>query len=109
MAKLIDWIREETDEEVTAVIFGEVYKYRYWNEDDTEDKNPPAGVVMTLEEAMPWLEKEFDDGYGAPECPAMAAYTDNLIISVYQYDGSTSAFTIQRNPINGIKPCMPGG
>jgi len=104
MAKLIDWIREETDEEVTAVIFGEVYAYRY-----LEDKHPPAGVVMTLEEAMPWLKKEFDDGYGSPECPPMAAYTENWIVSVYQYDGSTSSFTIRRNPINGIKPCMPGG
>jgi len=104
MAKLIDWIQEETDEEIIAVIFGD--DYRTWA---PIPEYPPAGVVMTLEEAMPWLEREFDDGFGAPECPPMAAYTDNWIVSVSQYDGRTNQFVISRNPINGIKPCMPGG
>lgn len=103
MAKLIDWIREETDEEVTAVIFGD--DYRIW---DQNPKYPPAGVVMTLEEAMPWLEEEFDNDYGGDKCPPMAAYTENWIVSVYAYDSIANSFSISRNPINGIKPYMPG-
>jgi WD40 repeat protein len=65
--------------------------------------------VLTWEEALPELEKEFNSGYGISGCPAIYAYTKTWVIFVSTYDGSTSIKRIPRNPTANINPIMPGG
>lgn len=68
----------------------------------------PRGVVLSWEEAEKLLDFEYDDGYGAPECPAIYVWTNTSIYFVVQYDGSTSLEIVPRNPID-CTPHMPGG
>lgn len=110
MARLIDWINELADgEQIEAVMIGPVGG---WCPGFLSDDAIDAGVVgkvLTLDEARPWLERKFDDGYGSAECNSLAAYTKTWIISVNKYDGSTSPFRLARNPFEGFEPPMPGG
>ena len=66
------------------------------------------GIVLEWEAARPYLDYEYDTGYGAPECHAITAWTANKVLYVVQYDGSTGIVAIPRNPIDHI-PLMPGG
>jgi len=54
------------------------------------------------------LQVYFDPGYGGPNCPALAVYLPEHIISIYTYDGAIDTFTIRRHPKNGEAPKMPG-
>lgn len=66
------------------------------------------GVVLPWSEARPYLDYEYDRGYGAPDCHAITAWTPSLVIWVTQYDGSTGLTTAPRHPIPMV-PTMPGG
>ena len=44
------------------------------------------------------LDREFDDGYGAPERPTYTVWTTNYIVVPHEYDGATSASHFRRNP-----------
>lgn len=105
---LREWILEAVgDEPVEAVVFGHVGGYkRSWNGPD-----PHAdllGRVLTWDEAAPILDRRFSPGYGAPEAHSVVAYTATRIVSVYQYDGATGPFVVQRHPVPH-EPEMPGG
>lgn len=109
MSNLKDWISEcFGDEEIEAVIVGKMG----WG-DCGSDGNPkyndiPFGKVLSYAEALPLIDYEFSCGYGAPECNAVYVYSKTKIMAISQYDGSTSWFSIPRNPTDGI-PEMPGG
>lgn len=110
MANLINWITKEANgEKIEAVVIGEMGWGEYNTESNPNYEKIKRGKVYTWEEATPLLNYEFNSGFGAPECNAFYAYTKNWIISVSQYDGSTSPFRIPRNPTEGIEPSMPGG
>jgi hypothetical protein len=66
------------------------------------------GKVLSWEEARPLLDYGYDTGYGAPGCHAITAWTENKIITVVQYDGSTHLVSDLRNPHDHI-PGMAGG
>ena len=109
MTTLLEWIQELSDkEEIEAVIIGEMGWDNYNQPDGLpDDYKSKIGKVMTADEAMPYLTYSFDNGFGAPNCTAIAAYTKTWVISVSQYDGATSPFRMARNPISFI-PEMPG-
>ena len=108
MAKLTKWIEELAEgEQIESVIIGEFGWDGYG--DDSPLDNKYIGKVLSWWQASPLLSYEFDDGYGAPGCHAIAAYTKSWIISVYQYDGATKPFRVARNPVDGFIPDMPGG
>lgn len=105
---LIEYL--EKGEQIEAIIFGA------WGWDGYNEPEPPIidhalfGKVMTLEEAMPYLKRfSFYSGYGAPECHAVRVFTNQRIIWVTQYDGSTTLDSSIRNPQEGYMPDMPGG
>jgi hypothetical protein len=104
---LRDWILTEADgEAIEAVVMG----WGDYNSEAIPDyADCPRGKVLTWDEALPWLEYEFDSGYGAPSCQAIYAYTKTWVIAISQYDGSTAPFRIPRNPTEGVMPRMPGG
>lgn len=65
------------------------------------------GVVLTWQEARPLLDYDYGDGFGAPECHAIVAWTENRVIFVGQYDGATSVYSLPRHP-SPCRPYMPG-
>ena len=96
------------DQPIEAVVIGG-FGWGSIGEDEgaygiSEDRQIPAdkqGVVLSWEEARPLLDYEYDQGYGAPDCHAITAYTRDLIISVHEYDdGSTGVGGTQRNPVD---------
>ena len=50
----------------------------------------------------------FWGGYGAPQCYAIYAWSNQRVFWVTQYDGSTSLNFAPRIPIDTM-PSMPGG
>ena len=108
-ANLKDWVLEEANgEQIHAVVIGEMGWGDYGSDAVPNYAEQPRGVVLTWDEALPWIDYQFHDGYGAPGCNAIVAWTDSLIISIDQYDGATSCFSIPRHPTDHM-PEMPGG
>ena len=112
----------EPGEVVEAIVFG-AFGWGSWDEDD-EGSNAMGyqedmlkefipwnkrGKLLTLEEAKPHMQCwSFDGGYGAPECYATYVWTNQRVIWVTQYDGSTCLDSMPRNPVACV-PDMPGG
>lgn len=94
------------DERIIAVVIGEKGWDGYGDEYGVSSSD--KGKVLDWDTARPLLEYDYDRGYGAPDCHAIATYTDTKVIMVYQYDGSTGFFAVERNPVPHL-PEMPGG
>jgi hypothetical protein len=105
MAKLIDWINDErAGEAVLGVVFGDMG----WDEDYAAEHIPNyramlKGVVLSLADAMPWLDYEFYDGFGGVNCQSVYIWTTTKVIFIHEYDGSTTIQSVPRNPT----ACMP--
>lgn len=56
------------------------------------------GVLMTWDEARPYLDYEYDNGYGGQDCHSVHIWTPARIIYVQEYDGATWLNSIPRNP-----------
>lgn len=109
MPTLKDWIEEMAEgEPVEGVVLGEMGWGDYGSDDVPGYAEMPKNVVLTWDVAAPLLTYEFSDGYGAPGCQAITAWTPSWVIGVSTYDGSTSPFRLPRNPTDH-KPDMPGG
>jgi hypothetical protein len=87
--------------------FGVIYTY----ESEERVKLPwDPDRLYTWPEARPFLNKEYDSGYGSPGCPEFTAWTENRVIFVDQYDGATSVQWVPRHPTPPPPdPIMPGG
>lgn len=59
------------------------------------------------------LDKEFDDGFGGPNCPRFIAYDELFIYFPAMYDGSTWLEKVSIDPSHyleeGIETPYPGG
>jgi len=109
MPTLKKWIEDLTDgQPVEAVVIGEMGWGDYKSETVPNYVNQPRGVVLTWEQALPWISYGFEEGVGAPGCNAVHAWTQDWIISVLRFDGLTEPFRIPRHPMT-ILPEMPGG
>jgi hypothetical protein len=109
MANLSLWLLEAAaGEHIEAVVIGELGWGGFGHEQVPSYDQQPKNKVLTWAEALPWIDYEFDDGFGAPSCNAIHAWTANKVIFVSQYDGSTSVESVPRNP-SDAKPEMPGG
>ena len=112
----------EPGEVVEAIVFG-AFGWGSWDDDDEGSNSmgyhedmlkefipwDKRGKVLTLEEARPHMQCwSFDGGFGAPECYATYVWTNQRVIWVTQYDGSTGLDSMPRNPVACV-PSMPGG
>lgn len=61
------------------------------------------GRILSWDEAREALDYSYDDGFGGADCHAVYAWTENRIIGVHEYDGSTNVTWVPRNP-GGTKP-----
>ena len=107
---LKQWLLDMADgEPIEAVVIGQMG----WGDDYRSDGVPdyaaqPRFTVLSWEQAAPWLDYNFDSGYGAPACNAVYAWTASRVIFISQYDGSTTPHWGPRNPAP-CEPIMPGG
>ena len=109
MANLKQWILEEAHhEKIEGVVIGEMGWGNFRSNEVPNYGKIPKGKLLTWKTAAKLLNYEFDDGYGAPACNAIYAWTKNWIIAISQYDGATSPYSIPRNP-RDCKPQMVGG
>ena len=95
------------DEVIEAIVIGNMG----WGDYNSEGKpnyQEIIGKVLSWQEALQYLDYEYNDGFGAPDCHAVTAWTANKVIFVWQYDGSTGVTSVPRNPIAHM-PEMPGG
>lgn len=110
MANLVKWITSEVNEsDIEAVVIGEM-GWGDYGDDPEHDRvaKEHQGKILNWNEAKEFLNYEFDDGFGAPECNAVYVWTNNKILLISQYDGATNLYSIPRNPIE-CEPHMPGG
>jgi hypothetical protein len=109
MSKVYDDLLAELKGDMCiGVVLGNMGWGDYGSEIVPNYKDMPKGKLITLEQAKPFLDYEYDTGYGAPELPAIYAWTQDRVIAVSQYDGATGFFSIPRNPIDCL-PTMEGG
>lgn len=106
-------------EEVKGIVFG---PWGWGSERDIEKgvpgygepDDPPVpynmrGVLLTLEEAAPFMGSwSFFGGFGAPSCYATYIWTNQRVFWVTQYDGATGLDSMPITP-RDCMPEMPGG
>lgn len=104
MGNLMRWVLDAANgAEIEAVVIGE-----FGYADDGGNADAVMGKVISWDEAKRYLDYEFDSGYGGVSCHAICVWTADKVFGVSQYDGSTSLFSVQRNPVAHM-PTMPGG
>lgn len=109
MSTLKEWIEEMAGgEPVEAVVIGEMGWGSYGADKVRGYNDQPRNTVIPWDEAVPFISYEFINGFGAPGCNAVVAWTRSWVIFVSQYDGSTEPERIPRNPTDH-EPGMPGG
>jgi len=103
-------------EPIEAIVIGEMGWEGYGDDDRHAPGLARKGEILRWAEARPLLDYEYDRGFGAPDCQAIRAWTENKVIWVTQYDGSTSVNSALRNPPppspddpTSFIPMMPGG
>src|ERR1700720_5053480 len=109
MANLVQWIEEAAgDEPIEAVVIGEMGWGDYGSDDVPRYAEQPRGKILTWPDAKPFLDYEFQEGFGAPGCNAICAWTASKVIGVAMYDGSTWPYSMPRDPVDHM-PTMQGG
>lgn len=68
----------------------------------------PSGELLPWAEAGPYLDYDYDAGYGMIGCHAVWAWTEHWVVAINCYDGATEPYRIPRNP-TAIMPEIVGG
>ena len=107
-------------ESIEAIVFGawgwgRVPKQNEsWQPAHDEPEPPPVpfdrrGKLLTADEAKPLMVGwSFFGGFGSPRCYAVHVWTNQRVLWVTQYDGSTDLNSMPRHPA-AVIPDMPGG
>lgn len=106
MANLVNWIETAIgDEKIIGCVIGE--HNLSWLKKDKYILGV-EGKLLSWEEAKPYLNYEFSADYGSISCHPVYVWTDNYVIFISTYDGSTNWNAIPRNPVP-CNPYYPGG
>ena len=98
MTTIKEWILEEANGElIQAIVIGDTTNYQKKTCYHIPESYPQK-QILSWEEALPWIDYQFDDGFGIEQCFPIFAWTENKVIAISCYDGSTSCFSIPRNP-----------
>ena len=101
MAKLREWLEEEGfDYETGTIIAHMCTDNSYspgWGDGDEAFKFTFKGNKCPDNEINVLLDVEFDDGYGAPECPRFIAEDKDKLYFPWQYDGATGLEVVYKD------------
>lgn len=67
----------------------------------------PVNVVLPWADVAPFLDYEYDNGYGGAGCHPVYAWTASRVIFVHEYDGATRPYWVPRHAVN-IVPMFSG-
>lgn len=59
---------------------------------------PETRVVRPWAEARPLIDYRYDDDFGGEDCHPVTAWSENWVLWVQAYDGSTTVCKLPRNP-----------
>lgn len=97
MPTMKDWIKEQASgEAVEAIVFVEAAAYSWKTKGLTAF--PRLKTVMTWQEALPFMEYEFQPGYGGLTCHCFIAWTASWVIKSDDYDGWQRPVRYPRSP-----------
>lgn len=65
---------------------------------DFEPCDWPINTPIPWAEARPWLDHEYDSGFGGADCPPVYAWTATGVFFIAEYDGATSVAEVPRHP-----------
>ena len=103
MSNLKAWVLEAAEgEPIQGIVLGES------DCNEAQASKNKWNRVLSWEEAQPLIDYDFWSGFGSPGCQAITAWTENRVIFISQYDGSTEITWVPRNPVDH-EPGMPGG
>ena len=109
METFADYLEKVAEEPILYAVIGEMGWGEYGSEGVSGYSEQPKNKLLKWEDARKWLDYETSYGYGAPKQNAVYCWTENWIVFMSQYDdGSTSAESLPRNPVDCV-PKMPGG
>jgi hypothetical protein len=83
------------NEAIIAIVVGQFGGW-YGNEDRKFDRE---GEIVTWAEARDFLDYTYDDGFGGLDCHTITAWTENWVLVLEEYDGSSYVGKIHRNPV----------
>lgn len=73
-----------------------------WGDFGMDERHAPGasrtGEVLTWDVARPLLDYAYDTGYGSADCHDVTAWTQDRVLFVHEYDGSTHVASVRRNP-----------
>lgn len=83
---------------------GAIQRYRFESVTDPRDAGINFSVTYRFEDAKPFLDYEYEDGYGAIDCHDIIAWSDAYVYYIHEYDGSTQVMRLPKRP---TKPNLP--
>lgn len=102
MANMKEDILEIADgEEILGVVISKTRSGYAWSDDEAD--SPIAEKLTPWNEAAPYLDYGYDDGYGGQDCHSIYAWTPSRVLFVSEYDGSTCVKSIPRD----MQDCVP--
>jgi hypothetical protein len=81
-------------------------------EDEGHHRYIPAeslNRVLPWDEAKKLLDYEYNEGYGSVDSHAITAWTENWVIFVGCYDGSSWVDRVPRHPVDHVARTVGGG
>ena len=105
-------IREWLDAEGFDWPNGKIVYHEVGERDEEDDYASPPGWASAVKAEFidgthPILDKEFDDGYGGPECPRFIATDGVRLYFPRQYDGATNLVSVFVDINEYLDPKVP--
>lgn len=98
-------------EPIGAVVIGggDTWDEKGYDEQYFPKGVPPLNVPLGWDEARPYLDYEYDPGYGGADCAPVWVYTPTRVLFVGTYDGATWIASVPRQPDKGEPDHIGGG
>lgn len=87
------WL-QDTQEPIEAITFG----LTEYEDHPSQEVLALCGRLLTIEEAAPLLDEEFDESFGAFQGRPCYAWTATRVYFVHAYDGSIRLRSVPRHP-----------
>jgi len=103
MANIKTWLlqaEQKSGEPIEAIVVGTHDDDTYMHNGEQPRHAAQLNRLLTREEGLDILDKEYDNGYGGPDCFPMYAWTRSRIYLIHEYDGATGPRWLPRNPVD---------
>ena len=75
---------------------------------DRKIEQLPRGVILDWDKYKNYFDFQYDAGYGGVDVPAVYLWTNDYVLFVVEYDGSSWISKVPRNPVE-CGPSTHGG